>query len=158
MTLLKGILLKVDTDHRSWAGTDDRMYIGVVGTAGGREFAVDVRRFDDFEPNTDVLYIFGTVWDGNAASGAKKPVGYLNSYNDPDLIDIGLEEVTQVYIRKTGTRRSDRDDAYLMDSVSVGLYGGSSERRSFVCMQEIRMSNESGLQVWLHEARSQASS
>ena len=155
MGSLKGMIVKLDTKNISWAGTDDHLWIGVFGKGGGREFCLDVRHFDDFEPDAYVKYWFGNVWDGAELSGARKPwqSQATENWNNPSVDDVDLDAVEYVYLRKSGTRRSDRDDAYVMDDVTVILYGTSPQKRVFQRTKDIRLSNESGLQVWLPEIK-----
>ena len=43
MSGVKGLVVRLKTSSiRKWAGTDDPIYIGVVGKGGGREFPLDV--------------------------------------------------------------------------------------------------------------------
>ena len=56
MSNLTGIFVSLTTGGQWWAGTNDHLYIGVVGSVGGREFALDVAGFNDFEKGTVVPY------------------------------------------------------------------------------------------------------
>jgi hypothetical protein len=153
MSDVRGILVELVTENEKYAGTDDHIYIGVVGDGGGREFPLDVRGFNDFERGKNVKYWLGDVWDGNVLAGAKNPYQSQGGWNDPDKWRIELEDVDQVYVRKGGTRSGGADDAYKMDRVEVTLYGASPISRTFSRSTDIWLANEYGLQVWLPEAR-----
>lgn len=149
-----GIVVSLQTESRNWAGTNDHLWIGVFGKGGGREFALDVHNFDDFEEGTTVKYWFGEVWEGTQLAGAKKPwhsqVG--ERWNNPQAWQtINLEKVDYVYLKKGGTRIDDHDDAYLLENITVILYGPEGHKRTFRQTKDIRLSNESGLKVWLVE-------
>lgn len=141
---------------RKWAGTDDPIYIGVVGKGGGREFALDVEGFNDFEKGTDVKYWFGTVWDGDALGGAKKPYhseadADTRRWNKPSHDDIELDQVDYVYLRKAAFFKDRLDDRYLLSEVEVTLYASSPSKRTFKSTGTFALANEFGLQVWLSE-------
>ena len=152
MTHVRGMVIRLRTENEKYAGTDDHIYIGVVGTAGGREFPLDVRRFNDFERGTDVKYWLGDVWDGSVLSNARNPYE-AHDWNDPEKWRIEMDDVNQVYVRKGGTGTGRDDDAYKMDEVEVILYGASPNRRTFSRTTDIWLANEYGLQVWLPESR-----
>lgn len=154
MSTIKGIVVRLKTSTTSWAGTNDHIYIGVVGKQGGREFPLDVRGFNDFEKGTDIKYWFGTVWEGGALTGAKKP--YQSSpesgkWNDPAPDNIELSKVDYVYLRKAGDRTIDEDDAYILDDVTVTLYGSQEDKRVFQTTANIGLANEFGVMSWLRE-------
>jgi len=68
MAHVQGIVVILVTGSGRFDATDDKIYIGVVGTDGGREYPLDVAGFDDFEKGTNVTYALGTVWDSDAIS------------------------------------------------------------------------------------------
>ena len=104
MALIEGIFVRLQTQNVRWAGTDDHIYVGIVGTGGGGEFPLDVHGFDDFERGGDVKYWFGDVWDGLLLRGAKNPHlshdGTSEGWNDPGRRRIDLDKVDFVYLRK----------------------------------------------------------
>lgn len=152
MSHVRGLVVRLRTQSQSGADTDDHIYIGINGSGGGREFPLDVRRFDDFEKGQDVRYWFGTVSDGAILSGAKKPYrSEPGNRNDPASFRIELDQVNSVYIRKQGDRTTKGDDAYKMDSVEVTLFGASPQKRTFRATQDLWFGNEYGLQAWLTE-------
>ncbi len=100
--------------HMGYFGTDDHMYLGVVGTGGGREFALAAASFDDFASAAATRYVFGEVGDQETEPGLEvvKPRSSSGGgANDPRAYRVNLEAVTQVYIRKAGTRKGSGDDA-----------------------------------------------
>jgi hypothetical protein len=154
MSHVRGMIVSLLTSSSGGAGTDDHIYIGVVGTRGGREFPLDVHRFDDFEKGSSVKYWFGEVWDGTELAGAKNPYrSAAGDRNDPEWFRIELDEVESVYIRKQGDRTGDDDDAYKLNQVQVKLYGGSPEVRTFGTSNDLWFGNEYGHQAWLEERR-----
>lgn len=146
------MVVRLKTENQAYAGTDDHIYIGVVGKDGGREFPLDVRAFNDFEKGTDVLYWLGTVWDGNAVVGAKKPKHSTpGGRNNPWWYHIELNDVEYVYIRKAGNRTTSGDDAYKFDLVEVTLYSTNPNSKTFSTTEDLWLANEYGLQAWLTE-------
>ena len=151
MAIIKGMLVRLKSSGYNWAGTDDRLYIGVFGRGGGREFPMDVKGFDDFEEGTDVRYWLGTVWDGSALTGARKPWQSqpVGGWNEPSYEHIDLDKVDYVYLRKQSINND--DDAYSLDEVEVTLYGDSPVKKTFRHTGIIGLANEYGQRVWLRE-------
>jgi len=150
MAELKGILVRLKTKRERDAGTDDAIYVGIMGKGGGSEFPLDVRDFDDWEEGSDVKYWFGDVWEGSALSGAKRPWG-ATRWNHPGIRYIDLDKVDYVYLRKQSTKGGRGDDAWKMDEVEVTLYGPSPQKRTFWKTGDIWLGNEYGLWVYLKE-------
>ena len=63
MAELTGIRVTLTTAATENAGTDDHLYIGVVGTGGGREFPLDDPDWDDFEIEEPIRYKLGAPWE-----------------------------------------------------------------------------------------------
>ena len=153
MSNLKGILVELVTQDTRGADTDDHLYLGVVGTRGGREFALDVKRFNDFERGTTVTYWLGDIWQSGVAGDARRSRwSEPGERNDPGLLRIGIGDVNYVYLRKTGTVGSGGDDTYGLDSIQVRLYGTEPDKRSFHSSGGVFLGDEFGHQVWLEEA------
>ncbi|UCF08076.1 MAG: hypothetical protein JSW28_10635 [Thermoplasmata archaeon] len=150
MAGLKGIVIRLKTKKESGAGTNDHIYIGVMGPGGGSEFPLDVPGFNDFEEGSDVKYWFGDVWEGAALSGAKNPF-QAHKWNDPKIREIDMDKIQYVYVRKHSHVGGVLDDAWKMDEVEVTLYGDSPKKRIFHKKGDIWLANEYGLQVWLTE-------
>lgn len=153
MSHVRGIVVQLKTENQSGAGTDDHIYVGVVGRGGGREFPLATNGFNDFEKGTNIKYWFGTVWDGGAVTGAKKPADSTpGGRNDPAWHRIELDEIDYVYVRKQGSRSSKGDNAWKMDNVEVSLYGSSSpSKRTFGTSNDLWFGNEYGQNSWLPE-------
>ncbi|MDH3706453.1 MAG: hypothetical protein OES57_10325 [Acidimicrobiia bacterium] len=145
MSAIDGIFVSLDTFNQSWAGTDDHVYLGVVGTVGGREFAVAVSGFDDFEPGHPVTYSIGPgarVFGGHESDTASDALD--------DMI-ICLPNVTHVYLRKQGDRSHDADDLWRLDSALVFLIAAGKPTRVFTTTGPTSLGNEVGHTVWLAE-------
>jgi hypothetical protein len=145
------MVVRLRTGDARHAGTDDPLFLGVAGTAGGREFPLDARWFDDAERRSDVRYAFGDVWDEAELVGVKRPLMADSDWNDPKLFFVGFEAIDRVYLRKHGGRRPGDDDAYQLDLIEVQLFGDRSQRRVFRCTTAVWLGIRYGLQVWLTE-------
>lgn len=144
MSEITGIFVSLTTGGQWWAGTNDHLYLGVVGTVGGREFALDVANFDDFEEGTVVPYSIGP---DAAVFGGKIPATAPAALND---MLICLPNVTHVYLRKQGDRTHEGDDAWRLNYVYVYLIS-SDITRVFKSTGPATLGNEYGLQLWLGE-------
>ena len=154
MAHIRGIVVNLTTGTGGYAGTDDHIYVGIFGKDGGREFPLDVEGFDDFEAGTSVTYWLGTVWEGTALSGARKPYESESlGWNDPYRHHFDLDDVDYVYLRKGGATSGRSDDYYGLDQVEVILYGASPNKRTFSYPwgNNIRLGNEYGRQVFIPE-------
>ena len=145
MSNLDGIFVSLTTAGQWWAGTDDHLYIGVVGTVGGREFALNVEGFNDFEKGTVVTYSIGP---GAALFGGRIPETAPGALAE---MIICQPNVTHVYLRKQGDRTFKEDDAWRLSSVFVYLIASGSPTRVFVSTGPATLGNEFGLQIWLAE-------
>lgn len=148
-----GITVSLKTGSGVWEGTDDHIYVGIIGKGGGREFPLDVIGYDDFEPGTHVSYLLGTVWGIDAAKkGELEPFSSSQGgWNDPNKWEIDMEKIDYVYLRKSGSRRGSADDMYELEEVEVALWGPEPNRRRFRHTGEARLANEYGLQIFLPE-------
>lgn len=151
MTHLRGMIVELVTGNDKFAGTDDMIYIGVVGKGGGREFPLDVNSFNDFEKGTTVKYHLGTVWDGAALNGTLKPAqSEPNQKNDPKWHRVELDEIDYVYIRKRENKDTTHPQ-YQMNSVEVTLYGAIGITRSFIETHDIYLGDKVGLICYIPE-------
>jgi hypothetical protein len=141
MSNLRGVMVYLVTGSGRYAGTDDLVYLGVYGPEGGREFALDVDEFNDWERDSTNLYKFGPGGAGMDPRTAEDEL-YNISISNPD--------VTHVYLRKQGDRRRDNDDYWELSEAEVYLFhrGGS---RFFSLPGTARLGNEYGHKVWLEE-------
>jgi hypothetical protein len=144
MSKITGIFVSLTTAGVWWAGTNDHLYLGVVGTVGGREFALGVDGFDDFEAGTVVPYSIGP---GAAVFGGKIPATAPAALAE---MTICLPNVTHVYLRKQGDRTHEGDDAWRLSSAFVYLIS-SGMTRVFTTTGPATLGNEHGLQLWLAE-------
>lgn len=150
MTHLRGMIVRLVTGNDVFAGTDDMIYIGVVGKDGGREFPLDVSNFNDFEKGTDIKYHLGTVWDGAALNGTKKPAdSEPGQKNDPMWHRVELDAVDYVYIRKA--ENTNDHPQYQMDLVEITLYGGNNVSRTFIETNDIYLGKNVGLICYIPE-------
>jgi hypothetical protein len=146
---LRGIVVRLKTGAARYAGTDDALYLGVSGSAGGREFPFDVQWFDDAQRGSDEKYAFGEVWEPAALAGARAPRMAATDWNDPKLSYVGFTGIDRVYLRKQAGRST--DDAYQLDLIEVTLYGDTGQRRTFRSTTALWLGLEYGLQVWIPE-------
>jgi hypothetical protein len=130
------MVVRLRTGDARYAGTDDPLFLGVSGAAGGREFPLNARWFDDAERGSDVRYALGDVWDEADVVGVRRPVMAEVGWNDPKLFFVGFEAIDRVY---------------QLDLVEVQLYGDPGQRRVFRCTTAIWLGIRYGLQVWLTE-------
>ena len=148
---LRGMVVQLNTGTAPEAGTDDALYVGVSGTAGGREFPLDVAWFDDFERRSRVKYQLGQVWEDEACAGAKKPKMSENEWNDPGLFYVGFDAIDRIYLRKQSSRGAQRDNAYELDEIEVTLYADEPRKRIFRCTTAMWLGTAYGSQVWIPE-------
>jgi len=151
---LRGIVVRLKTGGAKYAGTDDPLFLGVAGAAGGREFPLDVRWFDDAQRGSDVKYALGDVWEAAARIGAREPRMAEAGWNDPKLAYVGFDGIDRVYLRKHSGRRASDDDAYQLDLIEVALFGDPGRKREFRCTTALWLGVQYGLQVWIPEVRS----
>jgi hypothetical protein len=145
MSELEGMFVSLTTGSTwSWSGTNDHVYLGVAGTVGGREFALGVDGFDDFEEGTVVTYSIGEAAE---LFGGKEPA------TAADVLESMLicqPNVTHVYLRKQGDRTHSGDDLWELDSAFVYLLSDDSTR-VFQSTGSALLGNEYGLKVYLAE-------
>lgn len=151
MSTLRGITVYIATGGSWRAGTDDALYIGISGTAGGREFPLDAPFFDDFQRGSKGRYALGTVWEEAALVGARTPKKAVADWNDPAYFYVGFDAIDRVYLRKHMGRRRMDDDAYALDEIEITLYGEPGEKRVFRSSTAIWLGIQYGSQVWLPE-------
>jgi hypothetical protein len=158
MAQLTGMAVTLTTANVEEAGTDDKLYIGVVGTGGGREFPLDSPKADFITGEVET-FALGSIWEGGFITGSTKfpSDSEPGKDNDPALIPLDVDLVSFVYIRKQGALQPDDDDAYLLQDLSVVLYGPAmpSKRRFrfFNGGTSLRLATESGHIVYLQEER-----
>ncbi len=148
MADIRGIVVELETGNQRWAGTDDQLFVGIVGTLGGREFNLDVARFNDFEPGTKVNYQIGEESPVLTTEGPEKvPITAPARLMGGSLID--QPSVTHVYLRKQGDMDRDVDNAWQLQSARVWLLNRTDPTLIWESRGPLTLSIEDGLQVWL---------
>jgi len=158
---LQGIAVFLRTSNVDDAGTDDHMYVGLIGRGGGREFPLATDSDEDFEhqPGGDPeVFRLGTIWEAIAA-GKKPHQSEPGGHNDPGRFPLDMDLVDYVYLRKQGERSKDGDEGYALQDVVVILYGYASPHRryfyTFITSLKPAMwlANENGHICYLREAK-----
>lgn len=143
MSKVTGISVSLKTEPGEDTGTDDHVYLGVCGTRGGREFALNVDEYDDWEPGSEDDYGFGSP-----TTGGREPTTAAARLNN---MAIHLEGITHVYLRKQGDRTHDADD-YWEVSKCIVIISTPNESRLFSLKGKARLGNEFGHKVWLSDS------
>ena len=147
MADIRGIVVELETGSESWAGTNDHLFVGVVGTKGGREFNLDVSGFNDFEPDTKVNYQIGEKFVLALPGPEKVPRTAPASLLGGSKID--QLSVDQVYLRKQGAMHESADNAWKLKSVRVWLMNDTDPTLIYESRGSVVLSIEDGLQIWL---------
>lgn len=157
MAQLMGLTVRLTITTAGYAGTDDTIYIGMFGRkGGGREFALR-SALDDYEPGSDVRYVFGVP----ASPGS----GFIRATNsapggrsDPGQMFLRVEDIEYVYLRKQAYGIGGADDAMNLNGVSVnlrdaddGIFGGRQFSGGGAPGAGLWLANEYGHCVWLYE-------
>ena len=138
------------------AGTDDEIYIGFWGNAGGREFPLSSTDHEDFEGGADDLYMLGADPGFHFIRSDRSKPGEAN---DPALVPIDLDSIQYVYVRKQAYGTQQDDDAWRLRRVIVLLYDVDTfplphSRLFFLeAPKGMWFGNEHGHQAWLSESR-----
>jgi hypothetical protein len=156
MAQLTGMAVTLTTADEDEAGTDDHLYIGVVGSGGGREFPLASEK-EDFITGEEEKFALGIIWEGGFIDGKTKfPLGSdPGSNNDPAVIPLDVARVNFVYLRKQGDNTDEGDDAYKLKDLRVVLYGPATpSKRTFSFFNggtRLQIANENGHVVYLQE-------
>lgn len=159
MAAILGILAGVDTFNGANAETDDEVYLGMWGKAGGREFPLRSSTYTkNFGRGAETLYQLGVnvigqtaVYPDHAGPGEQ---------NDPAGIPIELSSIEYVYLRKQAYGTGGDDDAWQLLRAIVVIYdiqtnpvNQPNHYRSFYFTDPngLWLANEFGHQVWLTE-------
>jgi hypothetical protein len=108
----------IGTANVRYAETDDRVYLGVVSSDGGREFNLDRKGIDDFERGAYSVLLINSK---SRSSQNNSDVYHSIADNALDDFPLNLESVSAVYIRKHIKDSASEDDAWMVASVSVDL-------------------------------------
>lgn len=153
-----GMVVNLNTFDSEDAETDDEIYIGLWGNAGGREFPLSSEDHEDFERGADDFYVIG-VDPGFGFPLIRSDRSAPGEANDPALVPIDLDSIQYVYVRKQAYGTQEDDDAWRLDSVIVLLYDEDTipltQSRQFALFARKGMwfGNEHGHQAWLSESR-----
>jgi hypothetical protein len=153
-----GMLVNLKTFDSEDAGTDDEIYIGMWGTAGGREFPLSSRNHEDFDRGADDFYILG-VDPGFGFSLIRSDRSAPGEDNDPALVPIDINSIQYVYVRKQAYGQQQDDNAWRLESAIVLLYDDEtvpltgSRLFSLFARKGLWFGNEHGHQAWLSESR-----
>ena len=153
-----GMVVNLNTFDSEDAGTDDEIYIGLWGNAGGREFPLSSRDHEDFERDADDFYVIG-VDPGFGFPLIRSDRSAPGEANDPALVPIDLDSIQYVYVRKQAHGTQDDDDAWRLAQVIVLLYDSATlplprHRLFFLdARRGMWFGNEHGHQAWLVESR-----
>lgn len=130
-----GIYLSLTTGAEAWTGTDDALYLGLVGTVGGREFFVDGRI------SADTTRTF--KW-GSASFPADVDRGSVGG------TVICRPNLTHVYLRKHALGSRTTDNALKLASGFVYIMAeGAATTDVFVMTGPEQLSYETGQIVYL---------
>jgi len=152
MASLVGILVQLDISGAAGSGTDDPIYLGVMGPRGGREFPLRRSGKNDWEAGSKARYIIGTVpiedVPPDAAVASRTESGKRNS---PDRSDIDAEAIQTVYLRKREGVSSITDDAVsiLRGEAIIYAAGGTKQRWYLDSKLGIWLGTQYGSQVAL---------
>ncbi|MDX6444662.1 MAG: hypothetical protein QOH71_1736 [Blastocatellia bacterium] len=147
---IKGIRIDLRTGTQSWAATGDKIFLGIHGTAGGREFRLD-GSLKLNQANQDHRMVLGVTC---CDTPGYQQVQYSTALgdNDPLLSPLDLASVRYVYVRKeTADSTSTNDDVLVLNNISVLLCDADGGVRRFAKRGKINFSDEVGLQHWLAE-------
>jgi hypothetical protein len=169
MPQLTGMFVTLTTSSETTPGdpgTEDNIYIGVVGKGGGREFPL-ASPDKDFAEGTTQNFGLGQIWEpipfGTIVSipfGVQNPSIPVDPKkppnNDPTLVPLDVAMVDYVYLRKTGTTRGgttyeggdEGDDAFRLQNATVKLYGPASPSKR-VFTFSTNPTNEQPPSVWI---------
>ena len=152
MARLVGILVRLDISGAAGSGTDDPIYLGVMGPRGGREFPLKRSGKNDWEAGSKARYVVGTVpvddVPPDAAVATRSKSGERNS---PDRSDIDAEAIQTVYLRKREGVSSITDDAVSILRAEAIIYddNGAAQRWYLDSKLGIWLGTQYGSQVAL---------
>lgn len=136
---ITGIYLYVKTAATPYSRTDDDIYLGLVGTIGGREFLLDR---PNLPTGSERRFMWGQVMSLHA-DVEKASVG-TTVICQPNL--------THVYLRKHGFPTSATDDAWNMEDAFVFLETEDGQVFVYVVTGPEQLSRENGQIVYLAQS------
>jgi hypothetical protein len=161
MVQLTGMAVTLATANDSDSGTPDQLYIGVIGSGGGREFPL-LEDAEIFNAAEGKKFALGLIWEGSFIDGATKfPLrSKPGKDNDPALIPVDVDRVGFVYLRKQGDNTFNGDNGFQLFGLRVVLYGPTApSKRLFEFLNGagnplLWLANENGHVVYLQEKAS----
>lgn len=147
---IKGIRVDIATASSWWSPTADAFFLGVYGSAGGREFRLN----GGIAINQPMETLYLTLGDACCKTPHDIQVQYSVNLgdNDPLLNPIDIDSVQFVYLRKeTANSTSTNDDVLVLQWGTVLLCDSDGRLRRFRKTGKINFSDEAGLQHWLGE-------
>ncbi|HEY0413277.1 MAG TPA: hypothetical protein VGD66_09050 [Allosphingosinicella sp.] len=147
---VKGVRIDLRIAPQSWASSSDKVFLGLHGSNGGREFRLD-GDLNLGNPGDERKLVLGmSCCDAPGYQQVQYSTGMAD--NDPLLAPIDLGSVRYVYVRKeTADTTVVNDDVLSLSSVTVLLCDAEGAVRRFAKRGKINFSDETGLQHWLGE-------
>jgi hypothetical protein len=100
---------------------DEHFFVGVFGKGRGCEFPLELSGCNDFEAEAEVKCRFGDAWEDSVLTDTKKPYK-ANSRNDSGNLNIDLDKVNRVYLRKHSECGGSDYDVWKLNEADV-IYG-----------------------------------
>lgn len=160
--MITGISVKIKVGPASWSPSKDPLYLGIYGKDGGREFALEVDNYEEFDAPDKVVKL--RIGNGCCPDDSELQVWHSDPYggsNTPLIYPLDLEDIEYVYLRKLQRMREHQtgnpDDAVLYDDllelaeVDVLICDSNGSIRRFQKNHKIFFGDESGVQHWLEE-------
>jgi hypothetical protein len=160
--MITGISLTIKVGPAGWSDSKDTLYLGIFGKDGGREFALDVDNYEEFDSPNKIVKL--RIGNGCCPDDSELQVRHSDQYggsNTPLIYPLDLEDIEYVYLRKIQRMREtptgNPDDQFLHDdllelaSVDVLLCDSNGSFRRFQKNHKIFFGSECGVQHWLEE-------
>lgn len=157
MAIIKGVRVAMDIQATGDSRSQDALFLGVVCANGGREFPLHQTQTHGeayMQDGNKVRIRFGDIDNvtDNRTLRYRGIGGAAGEPNDPALSGLDFDAVSQVYIRKAGTRTRSSDDFLRLDVLRAELESEEGGVRKYVVPGVVELANERGEQVWLREA------
>ena len=152
MANIKTIVVQLSTSADAGSGTNDHVYLGLVGRLGGAEFPLAVDNFNDFKEDDTVNYVLGE--DPGFILDPKFP-DFTRPGQEKDPKRFGIEllppnGVERVYLRKQGDLTHDGDNEWQMSAAFVRMIDDNNMQRFSSHLGNVWLGNQFGLQLWLN--------
>jgi len=159
--MIKGIYVEIKVGSVGYAESKDPIYLGIYGKNGGREFALDVDNYQEFNsPNKVVKLQIGDYCCNNPGVMQVRHSDPAGGSNTPLNYPLSLNDIGYVYLRKYqranenhATNQDLNDDLLELAYAKVLICDTGGDIRRFD--KEIRMffGYECGIQHWLEEGQ-----